>query len=329
MYILWSRGGNFDNTLGSWFEPNHFVPLISEKKEVKTCPVKKNEIKDCFGEKAKQQATLSSFIKAKSTTGSSQASKSTLIGSPSGQKRTAAAANLSKEIQPDAKISPAPPIKNIDKSKMLYKWKDEFPWLTIKEEDQAFLCSLCCKAPDVAGSTQFLTGCFPIKKDSMQKHAKSNGHLRAQTAVLAMQKPVHETVNAQSFNKGRKDEEEKERREVAMKMTTAYFIAKEELPFSKFPGLINLQKKNGLQIWSTYANDKSCAEMMSVLGKVFKERTVSEINQSSYISVMADGATDAGGLENETVFCRYLKDGQQVNRLIEHKAVEHAHAEGK
>ena len=50
-----------------------------------------------------------------------------------------------------------------------------------------------------------------------------------------------------------------------MKMTTAYFIAKEELPFSKFPGLINLQKKNGLQISSTYANDKSCAETVSVL----------------------------------------------------------------
>lgn len=114
-----------------------------------------------------------------------------------------------------------------------------------------------------------------------------------------------------------------------MKMTTAYFIAKEELPFSKFPGLINLQKKNGLQISSTYANDKSCAEMVSVLGKVFKEQTVSEVNQSNYISVIADGATDAGGLENETVFCRYLKDGQPVNRLIGHKAVEHAHAESK
>lgn len=163
----------------------------------------------------------------------------------------------------------------------------------------------------------------------MQKYAKSNGHLRAQTAVLAMQKPVRETVIAQSFNKGKKDEEEKARREVVVNMTTAYFIAKEKIPFSKFPGLINLQKKNGLQISSTYANDKSCAEMVSVLGKVFKERTVSGINQSNYISVMADGATDAGGLENETVFCRYLTDGQPVNRLLGHKAVEHAHAQGK
>ena len=239
MYILWSRDGNFNNTPGSWFEPNHFVPLISDKEEVTTCPTtcpKKREIKDCTGQKAKQQATLSSFLTAKPTGESSQASKSTSIGSPSGQKRTVAAAKLSKEVQPDAKKSPAPLTKHINKSKMLYKWKEEFPWLTIRDEDKAFLCSLRCKAPDVAGNTQFLTGCFSIKKDSMQKHAKSNGHLRTQTAVLAMQKPVRETVIAQSLSKGRKDEEERDRREVAVKMTTAYFIAKEELPFSKFQG---------------------------------------------------------------------------------------------
>ena len=147
--------------------------------------------------------------------------------------------------------------------------------------------------------------------------------------MLAKQKPVRETVIAQSLTKGRKDQEEKDRREVAVKMTTAYFLAKEELPFSKFQGLINLQKKNGLEITTTYANDKTCAEMVSVLGKIFKERTAQEINQNNYISVMADGATDAGGLENETVFCRYVQDGRPVNRLSGHKAVEHAHAEGK
>ena len=69
--------------------------------------------------------------------------------------------------------------------------------------------------------------------------------------------------------------------------------------------------------------------MVSVIGKMFKEGTAAEINQVSYISVMADGATDAGGIENETVFCRYVQDGRPVNRLIGHKAVEHANAEGK
>ena len=30
LFILWSRCGNLDPRPGSWFEPNHFVPLIRE-----------------------------------------------------------------------------------------------------------------------------------------------------------------------------------------------------------------------------------------------------------------------------------------------------------
>ncbi len=152
--------------------------------------------------------------------------------------------------------------------------------------------------------------------------------MRAQYATLAKQKPVRESVLAKSFSKGTKNLEERDRREVAIKMTTAYFIAKEELPFSKFKGLIDLQNKNGIQLTSTYANDKTCAQMISVIGKLEKEALAAEIGGKRYISVMADGATDAGGIENETVFCRFVREGRPTNRLIGHKAVEHAHAEG-
>ena len=208
----------------------------------------------------------------------------------------------------------------------MFKWKDK---LTIREGDDEILCSICCQAPRDAGKTQFITGCKSEKKETMRIHGESNGHLKAQKAVLAQQRPVHETVLAQSFFNATKDLQERDRREVAVKMTTAYFIAKEELPFSKFSTLVALQKKNGIELTSTYANDKACAQMVSVLGKLSKEGLTAEINNKHYISVMADGATDAGGMENETVFCRFVREGRPINRMIGHKAVEQAHAEGK
>lgn len=318
--ILWSRDGNFDNRPGVWFEPNHFVPVISEE-EVVQWPVKRANMAGT-GCKTKQQGTLFSFMTTEPVASADNTDPTKGPSVPS-QKQNAATAKLGKDAQPTSKKSTASMVHKVQ-----YKWKDEFPWLTVREEDQALLCSLCCNAPEVAGKSQFLTGCASTKKETMQKHAASNGHIRAQAAVLAKQKPIRETAIAQSLAKGRKDQEEKDRREVAVKMTTAFYLAKEELPFSKFQGLIELQKKNGLEVTSTYANNKTCGEMVSVLGKMFKEETVREINQNNYISVMADGATDAGGLENETVFCHYVQDGHPVNRLISHKAVEHAHAEG-
>ena len=60
-------------------------------------------------------------------------------------------------------------------------------------------------------------------------------------------------------------------KEMSVKMNTADFIAKEELSFTKFPGLLQLQQKNGIQITNTYSNDIKCAEMVATEGTLIKE----------------------------------------------------------
>ena len=120
-----------------------------------------------------------------------------------GQKWTAVATKLSLAVQLDVKK-----LLTSIKHKMCHKWKDEFPWLTIREGGKALGCSLCCNAPNVEGKSQLLTGCTKPKKEPMQKHGASSGYLHGQ--------------------------------EVAVQMMTAYFIAKKELPLSKFLTLMNL-----------------------------------------------------------------------------------------
>ncbi|XP_068720447.1 zinc finger protein 862-like [Montipora capricornis] len=78
----------------------------------------------------------------------------------------------------------------------------------------------------------------------------------------------------------------------------------------------------------TYANDKGCNKFVSQISTVMTEQLAAEVNSKKYISLLIDGATDAGGKENETVHCRYVKDGQPLNRLVGHKAVAHGHAQG-
>ena len=55
----------------------------------------------------------------------------------------------------------------------------------------------------------FLAGCGTFKKETLQKHNIGGGHLRAQDAALAKQKPVENSTIAQSFQKGEKASEEK------------------------------------------------------------------------------------------------------------------------
>ena len=108
---------------------------------------------------------------------------------------------------------------------------------------------------------------------------------------------------------------------MSVKMNTAYLIAKEGLPFTKFPGLLQLQQKNRIQMTNTYSNDIS--------GHTDKKKNAENLqNEVRYISIMIDGATDASSTENKTVYARYLgADGRPVNRMVGHKPVEHAHAD--
>jgi len=99
--------------------------------------------------------------------------------------------------------------------------------------------------------------------------------------------------------------DEDQRNDVAKKINTAYFIAKEELPFTKFPKLLNLQRKNGLQILETYSTDKKCTEMVSTIRKVYQNKLAKTVNENiKYMSIMIDGGEDVGGVENETSHCR-------------------------
>ena len=154
--------------------------------------------------------------------------------------------------------------------------------------------------------------------------------MRASDSYLA--KEEEDRPIFKSFVKMRNKCDEEQRKDVAMKINTAYFIAKEELPITKLPKLLDLQRKNGLQIGETYSTDKKYAEMVSTISKVYQNKLAATVNMHvklmSIIPVI-DGGEDAGAVDNETVHCRFGENGQPVNRLVGHKAVEHAHAGGQ
>ena len=104
-------------------------------------------------------------------------------------------------------------------------------------------CKTCCTFPHLAGKTEFLVGCRTCKKETLQKHSIGGSHLCARDALLAKQNPVQNSPIAQGVQRGGK--------ELEAKFNTAYLIAKEELPFTKYQAILSLQKKNGLYISTT------------------------------------------------------------------------------
>ena len=199
------------------------------------------------------------------------------------------------------------------------------------DERGVILCKYCQQfGATTAGKSDFVTGSKTFKRETMKKYNQSFTHIRSRDSFIAKQKAFEDRPIMKSFVKMSNKSDEEQRNDVAKKMNTAYFIAKEELPFTKFPKLLDLQRKNGLQIGETYSTDKKCAEMVSTISNVYQNKLAKTVNENvKYMSIMIDGGEDAGGVENETIHCRLVEHGQPVNHLVGHKAIEHAHAAGR
>ena len=174
--ILWSRARGFDNHPGTWFEPNHFIPVIN-KRQLNDGGREKHDksSKSLNTVKPKSQPTLFSFQKKFSTLRQTPPSKPI-------HKKTAEMAGMGDCSK--AKKKPELSATNEGhKRKFLSKWKKEFLLLIFLEKNNSMTCSICLQAPEVAGKSQFISGLNSVKKETIQIHGSSNGHFRAMAAV--------------------------------------------------------------------------------------------------------------------------------------------------
>ena len=193
--------------------------------------------------------------------------------------------------------------KPASKHKFFPQWQEEFTRVVFDKDDDKTTCKICCAFPHLDGKTEFVSGCRTFKKETLQKH-NIGGHLRIRDASLAKQKPMENSPIARGLRREGKVLEEQNRKALEVKENTAYLIAKEELPFTKFDPVLSLQKKNRLDLNMTYANDKGCNNFVSQISAVMTEQLAVEVNSKKYISLLIDGATDASRKENQTVHCR-------------------------
>ena len=83
---------------------------------------------------------------------------------------------------------------------------------------------------------------------------------------------------------------EKETRMKAL-FNTAFYVADEKLAFKKYPGLCNLQEKNGVDLGNMYRNDKACKSFVKNIAEVEEQNLVEELKCAQFFCVLADGST--------------------------------------
>ena len=175
-------------------------------------------------------------------------------------------------------------------------------------------CEFCREFPNGKNTHYSLRiGTNNFQTDSLKAHEASEGHAMSSAAKRASERPREERPLPAALS--RLDEETLKKMEFLF--NTAYYIAYLKLPFSIFPQLCSLQKKNGLSLGNTYMNDHACKEFSKHISNTFRADLIDSLSTAKFISIMADGATDVSCLEAEIVYVRFVSGGAPKTCYVE------------
>ena len=213
------------------------------------------------------------------------------------------------------------------------QWMEEYPWLSVstpndQEQLSAMFCKICRTYPHLADkdSTLFVGISNKFRKESLKFHDLSKKHTLCMEHHLAKTKPEE-----MPMAKSQKKTDEKNFPLFDKLFNTAYFIALECEAFTKFETFIQLQEKNGVIFSENYKNNHGCTTFINSIATVIKNETKSDLMQPDvrFCSILFDGSTDKGILEQELIYVRYVgQDGKVKTKYAEIVALEHGHANG-
>ena len=198
-------------------------------------------------------------------------------------------------------------------------------------------CIVCKKHEDRLKVLRSFTpvwvhGSKSVKKDSVKKHLKSEVHTKALDLELKTElNPVvynERVIKNTPIGRGlvRMGAQDKEMLRVCF--NSIYCILKQERPYTDYPGVLELQFKNGIKKFQSYNNDRAGASMGDVIGKVLKEKLLEELSKANYYCLLTDGSTDAGVVEQELLYVLLLIEGRPRVKFFSIESPNHVNAEG-
>ena len=210
------------------------------------------------------------------------------------------------------------------KRTIIETWLEEYDW--VGTDGSTLFCQVCREFQTISDQKSTLvTGITSnYRKETLKFHDKSVKH---QTCID--RKKALENPGGTNYAKSSRKADEKNSEVYEKLFNTAYYVASENEPFAKFPKLCALQTKNGLNFGTNYLNDKGCKMFLTSSSEVLREDVSKELENVRFISILGDGSTDKGIIEQELVYVRFVDSkGQIQTKLGDIDDLEQGNAKG-
>lgn len=168
-------------------------------------------------------------------------------------------------------------------------------------------------------SRAWIDGSSNHKTSNLTDHANSEPHKAAMMYYRKDQaKSRNESVTsyspiARSLLSSSMDPAVRER--VKKKFDIGFLLAKEHIPFLKYPAIHELEERHGVDLGATYKNRDSARNFVHYIAESQRQQLRVSLASRHFYSVLMDGSTDKGRVENELfviLFCKQDDSLQEV-----------------
>lgn len=200
-----------------------------------------------------------------------------------------------------------------------------FPFAQFDLDANIMYCSTCRAFPSKARDNALFIGVSgdKIRVRTLQSHVSTAAHIECERALIAQTHPEKAPLTS-CLNKMDKDVKAK----LILLFNTAYYVAKEEEPFAKFPKLVDLQIKNGLNLGNTYKTDHACHTFIDSIADTLISSLKEKIRNARFFSLMTDASTDRSVQEQEIIYLTFLENGLPVTTMVNMVTLAHANSQG-
>jgi len=254
----------------------------------------------------------------------------------SGKKRSAAAA-FGSASSDSVSSSGAKKTKGRQFTKSTFdKWQREherehqtLTWLRCDlEKDRVHVASLYCVAckkyeSNICSmknfSSSWVKGSTNLKLSNMLDHARSEVHQAAMSrmrADSAKEKGESAVINT-PLGRCLSTLDEATHGRLKLKFDICYTMAKQNLPFIKYPALLELEAHHGADLGFAYDTPESAKIFTNYIARILRQSFLSTLSSShtNFFSFLADGTTDSGNQEDELIIVLYCAKNNLAEEL--------------
>jgi hypothetical protein len=122
--------------------------------------------------------------------------------------------------------------------------------------------------------------------------AQSAGLGPASYAQSASYAPIARAFNKLSYN---------ERAKLRVKFDITYFVATENLPYTKYQKLCELETRHGVCVGTSYVNKNTEKEFVHYIAESRRQELTDTLANAMFFSLLMDGSTDTGNIDDEVL----------------------------